>query len=91
MPLAAVYDACVLYPSVTRDLLMRTALAGTVRARWSPMILEELRRNLLESRPDITGDQHARMVDAMNRALPDALVTRFENLIEAFNLPGCYS
>lgn len=72
MPFAAVYDACVLYPSVTRDLLMRTALAGTVRARWSPMILEELPRNLLANRPDITSEQHARMVDAMSRALPDA-------------------
>ena len=49
-----VYDACVLYPAPLRDLLMWLALTDLYRARWSDCIHEELTRNLLEQRPDLT-------------------------------------
>ncbi len=39
MSFTAVYDANVLYPAPLRDLLMRIALTGIVRARWTDQIL----------------------------------------------------
>lgn len=49
----AVYDACVLYPSVLRDVLMRLALTDTFRAKWTDEIHDEWTRNLKENKPDI--------------------------------------
>jgi hypothetical protein len=40
------YDACVLYPAPLRDLLVRLANTGIVRARWSEPILDECFRNI---------------------------------------------
>lgn len=40
----ALLDACVLFPSVTREILMRAARAGFFIPLWSPRILEEWRR-----------------------------------------------
>lgn len=37
-PKKAIYDANVLYPAPLRDLLIRLAQAGLVRARWTEMI-----------------------------------------------------
>nr|WP_293862863.1 hypothetical protein [Steroidobacter sp.] len=34
----AIYDACVLYPAPLRDLLIRLALTGLFRAKWSTAI-----------------------------------------------------
>jgi hypothetical protein len=39
-----VLDACVLYPTVLREILLGTAGAGLFRPVWSPRILEEWRR-----------------------------------------------
>lgn len=41
MAFVVVYDACVLYPAPLRDLLLRVARTGIVRARWSNAILDE--------------------------------------------------
>ena len=37
-------DACVLYPTVMREVLLGAAAAGLYQARWSPRILEEWAR-----------------------------------------------
>ena len=39
MAVIVVYDACVLHPAPLRDLLLRIARTGVVRARWSERIL----------------------------------------------------
>ncbi len=41
MGFVAVYDACVLYPSTLRDLLIRIAQAGLVQAKWTDTILDK--------------------------------------------------
>ena len=41
MAFVVIYDACVLYPAHLRDLLVRIANTGIVRARWSERILDE--------------------------------------------------
>ena len=46
-PLTAVYDANILYPAPLRDLFMRLAQAGLVRAKWTEAIHAEWMRNVL--------------------------------------------
>lgn len=86
-PFTAIYDACVLYPAPLRDFLLWLALSGRFRARWSAAIHEEWTRNLLAKRPDLTRAQLARTVALMDKAVPDALVTQYEPLIEGLPLP----
>jgi hypothetical protein len=40
----AFLDACVLYPTVTREVLLAVAAAGLYRPLWSPRVLEEWAR-----------------------------------------------
>ena len=47
-------DANVLYASALRDILIELALDATVNLRWSPMVLDELARALVRTRPDYT-------------------------------------
>ncbi len=87
MAFVVVYDACVLYPAPLRDLLIRVARTGVVRARWSDQILDECFRSILRDRPDLRPEDLQRTRDAMNRAIPDALVTGFESLMAGIELP----
>ena len=82
-----VYDACVLYPAPLRDFLMRLALTGRFRARWSNEIQEEWRRNVILNRPDLDPEALSRTVRFMNQAIPDVLVNGHEHLINGLVLP----
>ena len=86
-PFTAVYDACVLYPAPLRDFLMWLGLSGRFRARWSLQIHEEWQRNLLRNRPDLQPEMLARTAALMDQAIPDALVTGHEALIDGLQLP----
>jgi hypothetical protein len=81
------YDACVLYPPALRDLLIRIGQAGVVRVKWTERILDECFRSILRDRPDISVEKLARTRQLMNRALLDVLVTGYEDLIPAIQLP----
>ena len=48
-----VLDACVLHPAPLRDLFIRVARAGLVRARWTDAILDECFRSILRRRPEL--------------------------------------
>lgn len=61
-------------------------MTGIMRARWSEPILDECFRNILAQRPDLTPDALARTRELMNRAVPDCLVTGFEELIDGLRL-----
>jgi predicted nucleic acid-binding protein len=84
---AVVYDACVLYPNVLRDLLIRVAIGHKVRAHWTDQILDEVFENLIENRPDLDRVRLARTRVLMGKALPDAKVTGYESLVPALELP----
>ncbi|AGA74429.1 PIN domain-containing protein [Pseudomonas plecoglossicida] len=86
-PFTAIYDANVLYPAPLRDFLMNLALTGIYRARWSTKIHDEWKRNLLLNRPDLTLEQVDRTSRRMDAAVPDALVTDYESLVEGLDLP----
>jgi len=87
VPFSVVYDACVLYPSSLRDLLIRTARAGIVRARWSDQILDEVFRNIIAKRPDLNPAALDRTRTLMNLALPGARVEEYESLVAGLTLP----
>ena len=82
-----IYDACVLYPAPLRDLLMHLALTDLYRARWTDMIHDEWTQNLLQRRPDIRQEDLARTRRLMNNNVRDALISGFDHLIGAIQLP----
>ena len=86
-PLTVVYDACVLYPAPLRDLLMRLAMTGVFRARWTHEIHEEWMRNVLANRPDLSRKQLERTRDLMNRHALGSVVTGYESLVGGLSLP----
>jgi hypothetical protein len=81
----ALFDANVLYSAPLRDLLMRLALTGLFRAKWTDDIHEEWARNLLENRPDITRKHVERIKSLMNSNAQDALVDGYQYLIPALD------
>ena len=86
-PVTAVYDANILYPAPLRDLFIRLAQAGLVRARWTEAIHDEWVRNILKDNPALSPDRLARTRALMNEAVRDCLVTGYEDLIESLSLP----
>lgn len=85
MAFTVLYDTCALYPNTQRNLLIRLARSGMVRARWSATILEELDRALGERA--IPSDKRQRLFELMNAAVPDCLVREFEPLMGDLKLP----
>jgi hypothetical protein len=51
------YDANVLHPASTRDLLVRLGTTGLFQARRTEAILDEMVDSVLERRPDLTRAQ----------------------------------
>lgn len=86
-PLTAVYDANILYPAPMRDLFIRLAQAGLVRARWTEAIHEEWMRNVLKDNPHLSAERLARTRTLMDEAVRDCLVTGYEELIASLSLP----
>ncbi|MFC7527617.1 PIN domain-containing protein [Actinoplanes sp. GCM10030250] len=72
----AVLDANVLIPNALCDLLLRLAEEELYQPRWSPAILDEVRRHVPVSPAAIE-----RRIACMNAAFEDALVTGYESLI----------
>jgi len=81
-----VLDANVLYPFRVRDALLRFAEAGLFRARWSPTILDEWRRNLLAQKPGCETSIDAQ-IEAMHVAFPEGCVIGGTGLIDSLDLP----
>jgi len=66
-------DACVLYPTVMRQMLLGAAEAGFYEARWSERILEEWARAARKLGP--TGEAQARLeVGEVERGFPDGVI-----------------
>ena len=86
-PLTAVYDANILYPAPVRDLFMRIAQTGLIRAKWSEMIHDEWSRNVLKDNPQLSIERLTRTRTLMNEAIRDCLVDGYEDLIDSLTLP----
>lgn len=75
-------DACVLVSSALRDTLLRAAEANFYSPRWSEIILEEVRRTLVNKQ--FTDEQRAqRLLVTLRSVFPRAMVTGFEQHIDA--------
>lgn len=48
-PVTAVYDANILYPAPLRDLFIRLAQTGLVRARWTEMLESLANQGLIQA------------------------------------------
>jgi predicted nucleic acid-binding protein len=81
LALVALLDANVLYPAYLRDALLRLAEAEIYQVRWSRQILDEMARNVLENNPELPEERIERLVRTMERAFPEAMVTRHEPLV----------
>jgi len=80
LPFVALLDADVLYPARLRDVLLSVAEAGLYRVIWTERILDEMVRNVLGDRPDLTPSQLDHTVSCMMNAFPEAMVTGYESL-----------
>lgn len=73
MSLPVVADADTLFPATTRGLLIYLDFGGLIRLHWSPMILDEVARALVDAgRKKTLSDakvHEARMLDALPHAL----------------------
>lgn len=87
MAFTVVYDACVLHPAILRDLLIRIGNSGIVRTRWSERILDECFRSILARRPDLDEAALSRTRTLMCIAVPDCIVSHFDDLETSFDLP----
>ena len=80
-------DACVLFPSLTRGILLRLAEAGLFRPAWTPRVLMEWR--IAAARDG--GAAAEAMIDAitmrMNATFPDASVTPDPAVEQVLRLP----
>ena len=74
MAFVVIYDACVLYPAPLRDLLVRVAQAGIVRARWTSDILDECFRSILGQRPELKPQALERTRELMTKAVANCMV-----------------
>src|SRR3954469_8678417 len=86
-PVTAVYDANILYPAPLRDLFIRLAQTGLIRARWTETIHDEWMRNVLANNPRLSTERLARTRTLMDQALRDCLVMGYEDLIDSLALP----
>ncbi|MRX51402.1 PIN domain-containing protein [Paracoccus sp. S-4012] len=82
----AVLDACVLYPTVLREILIGAAEAGLIAPRWSPRILAEWTHAAARLGPE--GERIARVEAAlMADRFPDALAPDDGERARGLDLP----
>ncbi|MDZ4763165.1 MAG: PIN domain-containing protein [Chloroflexota bacterium] len=83
----ALLDANLIYPAPLRDIFMQLALEDAFRAKWTADIHREWIDALMREQPhrDRAKLEHTR--DLMDKHVWDALVTGYETLIEALQLP----
>ncbi|HEV2701525.1 MAG TPA: PIN domain-containing protein [Steroidobacteraceae bacterium] len=75
-----IYDACLLYPPSVRDLVVELARTGLFRAKWTARINAEWINAAMRHRPELDRTRLERAAALMNSAIPDSLVSGFEQL-----------
>ena len=81
-----VLDACVLYPTVMREVLIGAARAGLYQPLWSERLLEEWARAAARIDP-VQGVQARGEIALLSAAFPKARVTATESLTARLWLP----
>lgn len=84
----AFLDANVLYPAPLRDILLELAVSDLFQARWSLFVLDEMKRNILKNRPDLSKDRLDKTIELMNAHCRDCITDIPESLVESiYGLP----
>src|ERR1700733_12269401 len=83
----ALFDASVLYPAVTRDLLLQLAVTDLFRAKWTAAIHDEWMRSILRDRPSINPADLERTRTLMDASVRDCIITGYDTLISSLTLP----
>ncbi|GAA4798250.1 hypothetical protein GCM10023231_28690 [Olivibacter ginsenosidimutans] len=81
----AVLDTNVIYPVITRDLLLWFAYYDLYTPKWSAHIFEEWKRVM--RRKGVSEEETIKRTNVPNKAFPDALVINYEGLIPNLTLP----
>lgn len=81
------FDADVFFGAALRSLVMELATTGLFRARWSRDIHREWIEAVRGRRAEIQIEKLHRVAALMDRAVPDALVTGYEDIIPSLSLP----
>ncbi len=81
-----VFDACVLFPNLKRDLLLRFFTADLFRARWSEKIQQEWLQNAMAKYPE-NRSALERTDQLMRRKFESAWVEDFEKYLDIVSLP----
>lgn len=81
-----VIDACVLYPTFLRDLVLEWASTGAFTPLWSHRILEEWRRAAARNGPR-DAEIATSEIAALNVSFPDALIEIHKNTASQVSLP----
>ena len=79
MAYTAFLDTNVLFGGYLCDTVLRLAEADLYQPQWSPDVLDELRRNLIQRGLAETAVDHR--INSMRRAFPEAEVTGYQALI----------
>lgn len=82
----AVLDANVLYPVVIRDYLMWLSVKELYSPKWTNQLLEEFAEIFKKKGINISTERIQKQVELMNLACPDALVTKYEDLLTSIKL-----
>ncbi len=82
-----VFDACVLYPAMLRNVLLQLATAELFRARWTEDIHREWMHSLRRDKPDIEEAKLEALRRAIDASTIDCLVTGYESLTSGITLP----
>ena len=83
----AVLDANVLYPAPLRDFLLNLAATEIFQPKWSEIIQNEWKYNLLKNRPDLKESQLNRTVKFMESAFPEANTEVQLEIVQDITIP----
>ncbi|MDE0033244.1 MAG: PIN domain-containing protein [Deltaproteobacteria bacterium] len=83
----ALLDANVLYSAPIRDLFLQLAVSDVFRVKWTADIHREWIEALLRNEPHLHRAALERTRSLVDRATRDCLVTGYEELVPALDLP----
>jgi len=82
-----IYDSCIFYSFMLRNLFVQLAMTGLFRAKWSEEIHQEWMSNLLRDRPSLSSEKVKKIKDLIDKSVPDCLVMDYEPLVKTLDLP----